>query len=455
MTRNKKALIIASSCIALLVGGYFGAKAYRTARFESLVKPREEIRLASLVSDDVVRIEASSSGLVLERQEGVWRRVPDDGFALDQEEINGLTWSLSNMRADKIIDEAPSSLDAYGLEPPRSRTIVTASSGESVEFFGGRLAPSRAGYYAMKKGDPRVYLVSTYPGERLFLTSGSVRDKKLPSFPAPDTVSRLAFQSQRDSQGASRGGYGFVIEAREGPSNFVMTSPYRTVRQVDMDRFEAFMTFFRELRIRDFVEDTPSSLAAYGLDKPVRIFIEGPEASLDILFGRAEAQTQYAKLAGKPGVFSVNILEPALAALPSELVSPFALRMETPDIDSFSVRGEGKTLKAEITRTDGEAEYFLDGKKISPGSFVSLFEACAGLTTDAEIPGRPLRAPAAEIFIEYALSPASGGGKQGFGLAPYNRDFYSLVFDGYAEFLVARRQVRGIFEAAQKVEEIE
>jgi hypothetical protein len=306
------------------------------------------------------------------------------------------------------------------------------------------MAPSRAGYYAMRAGDPAVYLVPSYPGERLYLTPGSVRGKKLPAFPVSTDVSRFTLESAKSR---------FVLETRDGGHEFIMTAPYKVPRKVDMERFEALMTFFKELRIRDFEDDNPASLAVYGLDKPVKVFIEGPEASLRLLAGRADGSKQYAKLEDKPGVFSLNQMEAALAAKAFELVDTRVYSPAPDTVDSIAVSGGGKTLTVEIRRA-GETNYFFNGRRVSPASFSAFFEACAGLVMDAENPSPSARPPAPEMSIRYTLNTPPGA-EETIGLAPYNRDFYALVYGGVSEFLMARRELQPLLDAAEKMEFIE
>jgi hypothetical protein len=455
MTKNKKTFIIGAIVIVLLTGGYYGAKAYKKANFEKrleAVRP-QEIKLSSLQSDTVVKIEVPTAGIYLEKKDDRWESVPASNFPLDQDEIKGITWSLSNMRADRIIDEDPKDLAMYGLDTPKSHTIVTTSDGGRAEFFAGNMAPSRAGYYAMVKDDPKVYMTPLYPGERLYLTAGSIRDKKLPVFESIAEVRRFILEL-----GKSR----IEIQAKEeNPAlipthtSHIITVPYKVPRGADPERFSLLLSFFQDLRIRDFEDDNPASLAPYGLDKPARIFIQSETAVLDLLVGNTRGSAQYAKLAGAPEVFTISAIEPAaLRAEAFDLVDKFALIINIDIVDSFTVKGNDMTLAGAIKRQNDEETYFFNGRQVAEKDFKNFYESCIGLVADAEHPDRPAKAAPGEISIEYTLNTPPGG-KAAVQFAPYNRDFYAVLRDGTAEFLISRRQVRGIYEAAEKMEFIE
>ncbi|MDR1316093.1 MAG: DUF4340 domain-containing protein [Spirochaetales bacterium] len=450
MSRNLKALLAAVGLVAVLIAAYFIAKTYKSAQFEerlAAARP-QEIKLSSLVSDTVVRIEVPTTGILLERNGEDWEAVPADPYRLDQSEIKGMTWSLSNMRADRVIDESAADLKIYGLDPPLWHTIITTSDGDQAEFFAGERTPSRSGYYAMVKGDPKVYQVPTYPGERLYLSKKDIRDKRLPEFENPYEVRRFVLEA-----GTSR----IQIDSASGGLGHVLSSPYRNPVAVDPERFSALMSFFKDMRISDFDEDRPVSLEPYGLDKPAaRVLIQGEEESMELLFGKSNGTQQFAKLPDNPGVFLLRDVSPALKALAFDLVERSVANPGGMDrVDSITIQGGGRTLSAVVSRQDGDgaggALYSLNGREISEDSFRALYGACVSLSVDAEYPGRPAKPAAVEITIEYVLSDPAGQ-KIPVRFAPYNRDFYALAGEGLPEFLVSRQQVQKIFAAADKAE---
>ena len=444
MSKNIKVLVAGLALVAALTGAYFIAKHYKNAKFEeriAAVKP-QEINLAPLVSDTVVRIQVPTSAINLEKKGETWESIPPEPYRLNQDEIKGMTWSLSNMRAERIIDEAPKDLAAYGLDKPVSHTIVTTSDGKKAEFLGGAKTPSGSGYYVMVSGDPKVYQVPIYPGERLYLGKRDIRQRDLPEFKTTADVRQFILQ-----KGKTR----IQIEGLGENLGHMMSSPYKTPCVVDEQRFASLMYFFQELRIIDFDEDNPASLAPFGLDKPAgEVFIQSGSASLRLAFGKSNGKQQYAKFGDSPGVFIVQDVSPALEAMPLDLVRLIILIPNIDTVDVFTIQGEGKTIKGAIHRKDGKETFFIGDREVAESGFRDLYAACISLARDAEHPQRPAKPGATEFRIEYSLNTPPGEKKE-LLLSGYNRDFYALAQNGVSEFLVSRKQVQNIFAAAGKL----
>jgi hypothetical protein len=466
--KTKTKIITGGVLLAVLIGGYFGAKEYRMAKFRKLTSSYESIDLVKLESDKVVEIDAPVAGFTLRKKDDLWEVVQKPGIKLDQEEIKSLTWSLSNMRADRVIDEEPKDLSAYGLDKPKTRIIVKSEDGKTAEYIGGNLAPTKRSYYAMVQGDPKVYAVPSYPGERLYLTLSDVRIKALPTFEFED-VRHAIFRD---------GNTRIEIEAKEDQdelvssfSQYVITSPYKVRRGVDPERFGGALQALKDLKIRDFIDDAPASLAPYGLDKPRHtVFVQGKSSSLHLHLGnRAERPDRiYAKLDSGPEVFTVDDFRGAVLGRPFDFIDKFALIINIDKVDSFTVRAGGKTYKGEITREkttvtekdkDGKETsreetkdtYFFNGRRAEEKSFKNFYQTCIGLMADAENPSPAAKPAASELTIEYKFN-APAGAAATVSFAPYNRDFYALYREGVTEFLVSRMQTAKILEAAEKME---
>ncbi|MDR3138558.1 MAG: DUF4340 domain-containing protein [Treponema sp.] len=456
MTNRKKTLIAAAALLVLMIGGYLGAAAYRKAQAAKPVtfEPRESIKFTSPERDKIIKIAAPSAGIVLEKQEDLWELAPPQGIRLDQAAIENTLWSLGYLSADRIIDEAPEDLSLYGLDNPRAHIIITGSGGETAEFFGGNRAPSGSGYYVMTAGDPKVYLVSSYSGEKLYLTMKDIRDKSLSSEFEIEKVRRFLLE-----KGGSRLEIVPAAEAQAGMISelfpYVLIAPYAVPREADSEAFAKLLESFLNIQIVDFIDDAPSSLEPYGLDEPARLVIETEDQTLDLLLGKTVNDHQYAKVPEEKGVFTVNALDSVLPASPFGLAAKFALLVNIEKVDSFTVRGKDRpVLDAEIKRAgegdDKTETYFLNGRQAAEKSFKAFYQTVIGLLADAEHPNRPGPGGDAEITIEYNLNNPAGK-KALVKLVPYNRDFYALDREGAVEFLISRPQVNAIYQAVENM----
>ncbi|MDR0562532.1 MAG: DUF4340 domain-containing protein [Spirochaetaceae bacterium] len=449
MTKQVKGFIGGAAVVIILLGGYFGAKAYRTKKSaipQGGYASKEYFPLASLDFNALTALSLPGAGLTLKREGERWEPHPALPGPLNQSEVNAIARSLSVLQAERVIEENPQDLSVYGLDAPAGRILLTAGDGETAEFIGGSMNPSRTAYYVMKAGDPKVYLVSSYSGSGIFADVSRIRNKIVSSSFAVADVSRFLLESPE---------LRIDIRAKSGDDpllapfcTHIMDAPYAARRGVSGERFEPLVQGFQNLRVLDFIDPHPADLEPYGLDKPLRAFIETPEETLDLLLGKREEGRRYAQRNGEPEVFTIYDIEPLLTVTPFSLLDKFALIVSIDRVDAVAVRGGGSALTGEIRRQGEETSYFFNGKQVEEKSFKSWYQKAIGVLADAELPNRPQYGGVAEIAIEYRLNnPPETVAAVRF--IPYNRDFYALESEGVAEFLVSRSQIRGVYEAAE------
>ena len=456
MSKKSKTMIIALGILVLLGAGYYGATIHSRNRaeaaFEETILPT--ITLGNLASSDVVKIEAS--GKVFQRQDALWElvslngEVPPERIGLDQARMRSLSFILATVWAEQLIDEEPEDISVYGLDIPASRVVVTDYHGNTAVYLVGDMTPSRTAYFVMEEGNPTVFAVNTFSVRHLQFTLDDVRDTAL--FP-PHLPFHALTRMHLESPAAH-------IEIRPMPesrprhlisafTNFIMTSPYSLPRAVDGHALQTLLTPLNNRRIEEFVNASPSSLSPYGLDNPVRFLLEFGEASIELLIGNQTGAARYAKLAGAPGVFTISGMEPFVNLRPFILLDKLALLMGINDVAQLSITGGERPLNAEFQDDDRGRVFYLNGRRADTNDFRNWFQNVIILSMDAEIPaGSVIPASSADehIVIEHRLK---NGERVSVTLVPFNRDFYALSQEGTMEFLVARSQVRRIFQSAE------
>jgi hypothetical protein len=458
MKRKSLTLIIAAAAIGVLIGGYFGSqawiKAHPKASPYSSYSSMETPRLTEFDSSKIVKIELPGAGFALEKKDDRWKlSSPPAGatVTIDQSAVSNKLWSISSLWAESIIEEEPGDLTQYGLAEPQGRTIITDSDGKKAELFFGNMTPSRSSYYIMTAGDPAVYTVSSYSGDNFLFTLDSIRDRYLFASEANAPINRFTLDPGNGEK---------IIDMVPRPDNeylvsnfsqYMLVSPYLRNRGVASDKFAPFLEPLQYLQVNEFVDDNPTSLAPYGLDKPGRFFIDMETGSLDLLFGRGTNGNLYLKRPDAPGVFTADGFEQVISMTPFVITDKFAMIFNIDNVNTIIVTGEGRTLTADIKGTKDEPEFFLNGKKTADKEFRTWYQAVIGLLVDAEYPGDSGRTDSGSgLFIEFSLKYPAGT-KPAITLTPYNRDFYALIKDGVTEFVISRAQVRSIFDSADKM----
>ena len=458
MSKKIKTLIVTLGVLILLGGAYYGSTVWKKKKADAASSKTASPKLGNLESANLAKIDVN--GLVLEKKGETWElssvggKNPAKGIELDESQLQRLTWSFASIWAERIVDDKPADLSIYGLDKPSSRVTVTDSSGKIVSYILGSINPSKDGYYLMEEGDPKVYTVAAYSAESMGITLDKLRKKTL--FPAFEFNELTKLQIEN-------AGTNIDIKAKPESvppylassfSTHIMTYPYKLVRGVDRQALYDLLTPLKDLVIEEFVDDNPSSLSPYGLDKPARFFFETAKVSVDLLVGNRTGNSRYAKLAGSPGIFTVSGLDKIIDVKPFTLVDKFALLVQIDSVDKLTVSGGEKILNAEFQGKGDAAVFSLNGKKAETKSFKTFYQAPVALMIDAEYPhtgaASTANAKDGSISIEYQLNTPPGA-KVSITLVPYNRDFYALRQEGTTEFLIARNQVQSIYEKADEV----
>jgi hypothetical protein len=455
MTKKIKTLIASAAVLILLGGGYYGSIMYNKKKLESFagdVTPPP--KLGNLDGSKLARIDLPN--LSLEKNGENWELVSlkdiplSAEIELDQNVINGYSYALANVFAESVVEESPADISPYGLEHSSARITLSDFSGENAVYIVGDMTPSRSAYYVMQEGDPQVYAVSSSVINSLMFDLGSIRVKTLfPTFELSDLL-KLRLESPETKLEIMAISDSLPVYMGMISSPYIVTSPYILQRAVNPEVFEQCIAPLNGLSIKIFVDDDPDSLVPYGLDKPVRLYVETTKGTVNLLIGNPLNGMHYAKTKDAPGVFMLEGLAPLIKASPFSFIDKFALIINIENVDTITITGGKTTLSAELQGTGDEAVFFLNGKKANTKSFRTWYGTVVSLLADAEYPG-PARNPALdsseEITISYELNNPSGA-KTAITLIPYDRDYYTLLQEGTMEFLISRNQVRTIFETA-------
>ena len=458
MSKKTITLIAALGAVLLLGGGYYWSlnrKTGNTPEYQPYTPPKI---LGNLLASDIVKIEAP--GITLEKNDDVWEiayyegEIPPGGIALDQQRILSMTYSLSNVWTERLVDEEPEDISVYGLDEPSSRLVVTDSSGQKAEYILGNQTPSMMSYYIMQEGDPAVYSVASYVGGYMQLDLDSLRQRYIIPYIPPEELDHLVIESPAHRIEVIRRPESLPSYLTSSYSSYILTSPYQLPRGTHGENLSKLLTDLTNLSVMNFVDDNPASLSPYGLDNAVRVFFQGESESLDLLIGNEADGLHYAKFPHAPGIFNVYGAGSIVNISPFSLADKFALLVNIQVVDRITISGGGRTLYAEVNDREEDPVFTLNGKRAEDRSFRQFYQAVIGLLMDAEYHADPAFTwdinSEENITIEYRLNTPPGG-RVFVTLLPYNRDFYVLRQEGTMEFLIARNQVRRIYEAADSL----
>jgi len=264
-------------------------------------------KLFTVEADKITDITLTAKGqkTVLHKAEGGWKMTAPVQSDADPPEVISLAQAIANLESVRDVDDNPADLKEFGLaDAPMAVVEFKAEGGASGSFTIGSKNPTGGERYAMKGGEKKVFLVSSFVDSNFDRDPLALRDKKILKFDR-DKADSLTLAKGADS----------LELARDG-SEWKMLKPV-AVRS-DYSAIEGLMTRLASSNMATIVEENAPGLAKYGLDKPVMTVTIGAGSAKTVLqVGKTEADRTYAKDASRPIVFTVD------STLQGDFIKPF------------------------------------------------------------------------------------------------------------------------------------
>jgi hypothetical protein len=127
---------------------------------------------------------------------GKWSITAPKPLPADQGSVSSVAASVSNLNAERVVDDHATDLPSYGLAPPVDRITFTTKGGKSSTLLIGDDTPTGSNVYAMVEGDPRLYTIANSNKSGLDKTSKDLRDKRLLNFDQ-EKVSRVELDGKK------------------------------------------------------------------------------------------------------------------------------------------------------------------------------------------------------------------------------------------------------------------
>src|SRR5262245_7569992 len=249
-------------------------------------------------ADKLEEITVTNEGetSTLHKADGTWKMTAPAASDADQNEASTLTSNLSSIEVNRVVDENPSTLSQYGLEKPKITVAFKGQNNLSGQLLLGDKTATQGDVYAMKQGEKRVFLVSSYQETAFGKKPFDLRDKKVLNF------ERDKVDSIEITNGAAP-----ILLARAG-SAWTVKQPMQA--RADYSAVEGLLTRLSSANMTKLVEPSASdaaALAKYGLDKPaVTVTLGAGSARATLALGKEEEGATFARDQSRPMVFSVD-----------------------------------------------------------------------------------------------------------------------------------------------------
>ena len=197
-----RGLLVAAIVLAALGGTLYWSN-HRKPATSSLTSAAESSpKILDVTPADVSGItiaKADAPVLTLSKNEaGKWQITAPKPLPADQDSVSSLLSNLSPLNSDRLLEEKAADLNAYGLAKPAVEISITEKNRKSEDLLLGDETPTGGGAYAALKGDPRVFIVSSYHKTGLDKTENDLRDKRLLTFDS-EKLSRVELTAKKQT----------------------------------------------------------------------------------------------------------------------------------------------------------------------------------------------------------------------------------------------------------------
>ncbi len=190
-----KGLFISLAILAVMAGLVFWSnKTHKEGESKDtsvkiLSIPQDQFREIKLenIADQVIDLQRD--------QGGQWKMTVPMQMTADQDAVAAIVSTLSDLNAEKVVEDKGADLKSFGLQIPSVKATVVTKDGKTRELLLGSSTLDTSSNYAKLAGDERVFTIPSSSKLALDKRPEELRDKRLLTFD-PDSVSRVTLQAK-------------------------------------------------------------------------------------------------------------------------------------------------------------------------------------------------------------------------------------------------------------------
>ena len=314
--------------VAAALGGYLY---YDSKRPQGDDKKQEKV-FADAQPDKIDQITVKSDKgetTTATKQGDRWQQTKPAAVPADEAEISGITSNLASLEVQRVVEEQPKDLKAFGLDPARIEVGFRQGGKDHTLLIGGK-TPTGGDLYARVPDKPRVFIVASYLETTFNKSPFDLRDKTILKFDRDKTDHFEVETADRTLKIAKQG------------ADWRITAPVDA--RADFNMIEGILGRLNSTPMKAIAANDAdaNALKDYGFDKPViTVHVGAGSSQATLAIGKDAAPgTAYARDLSRPMVFTVE------TALLDELKRPTDdLRVK----DLFDARAFN-TTRLEIVR---------------------------------------------------------------------------------------------------------
>lgn len=477
--KGRQWVTIVGLCVLLIAAGigYYAASVHQKNKSKQETAETDDIILYSMEKETIseIHLTNTSMDLTLKKKDGQWVDASDAEFPVNQDNVNSILSTVSEVRASKLVVENPDDLAQYDLEKPTYLVEIKSQDGQTQTLAVGLESIAAEGCYAYVGTASKIYTVASTITDDLSYTRGQMMTM-------PEALDITASYVTGFSMKAAKGkSFEAVYDKKNAKfadvDGWDITKPYCTAVAGDKEALESLFGGLSSLECVEGVEyqSTRKLLKQYGLLNPAYQLIvnyytveeetDGSEETEDSAESEGKKtahklqlsvgakddteENYYVSIAGQKGIYlmSVDTIDALVQINAFDYVSKYIHRADLEAVKRISITKQGKTHVITISRKviedaiaqDGGTAYNytikLDGKKVDSNTFQDTYASVFGdLTYHSEINAKKA---VANEKADAVMTIETESRKTTVRFLPYDKNhFYRVEMDGQSAFLV-------------------
>ena len=275
-----------------------------------------------------IQILREKNPLELKKTGEVWRISGDIRAQGDKDAIMNFLQAIQFSRVTEFVEEAPDSMEPYGLNPPKLKLVLDFDDGSQTLSLGN--LKEGKGYFGRINDSKNIILVGTRVFEVLSQKTVDFLDKTLFEFEEKEIL-QLSLQSKSET----------IRVIREKNDSWNIQSPIKTA--ADLSTVNSLLFDLKEAQITKYIKismDTPES---FGLDNPQKSFSlkikNSKNWTLQLGNQSADGQQIFAQWTGQQTVFSISkeVVDKLFRSL-HDLRNKKILRLESAEVNKVLIQ---------------------------------------------------------------------------------------------------------------------
>ncbi|HSK10712.1 MAG TPA: DUF4340 domain-containing protein [Vicinamibacterales bacterium] len=300
--RSFKPLAILALVLAALVAYIYFVQSRKPSEAEAEARPKVfEVAPEQIVE---LMVRSGNDRTLVRKAGGAWRVVEPVDAKADEAEVTEIASSLASLENVRVVEEAPSDLEQFGLSSPGLEVGFRVEGDETWRHLRVGDKTATQGELYASRGGKQVFLIPAYLETSFAKGTFDLRDKSI-----------LTFERGKVDRMAVEGAGSRIVLAKTG-STWTLTSPVQA--PADEGAVEGLIGRLETARMNSIAAQEAEAARKFGLDKPTRTVTLGMGSSqASLLVGsKADEAAYYARDLSRPLVFVID------ASLVDELGKP-------------------------------------------------------------------------------------------------------------------------------------